>query len=318
MVLDDGLIANLDETRFRTVLAPKVTGARNLDVLSRDLALEYFVLFSSVTTLMGNPGQGNYVAANAFLEGLARERRGEGLPALAIGWGPITDVGVVARSEKLKAGLKRLTGARGMTSQEALALMAQALEMSHDDPGLAVMTIAPNDGSFGDDRLKVLRSPTYAPVLRARGTAQEAAAEVVDILTLAKTVEAGVVARKVGDLIVEHLSRVLHAREDVINRTRPLGEIGLDSLMAVELAMNLEGIFGVTVALAGSSASLTVVALAEKIVSQIMGSAVTEASAPIPVLLAPIVHAGELPALPANDVGLPGLRDAPDQKLPAE
>ena len=61
-------------------------------------SLDYFVLFSSVTTLIGNPGQGNYVAANAYMEGLARRRRQKGLPALAIGWGPIIDVGVVARN----------------------------------------------------------------------------------------------------------------------------------------------------------------------------------------------------------------------------
>ena len=127
MVLDDVVITGLDEERFARVFAPKVTGAENLDLVTRGLRLDYFVLFSSVTTLMGNPGQGNYVAANAYMEGLARRRRREGLPALAIGWGPITDVGVVARNERLQSNLQKLTGVSGLKAREALDLMGQAL-----------------------------------------------------------------------------------------------------------------------------------------------------------------------------------------------
>ncbi len=102
MVLDDALIANLDAERLKKVLAPKVTGAENLDRLTRDLPLDYFVLFSSATTAIGNPGQGSYVAANGFLEGLARQRRAARLPALAVAWGGIEDVGLLARNRLVK------------------------------------------------------------------------------------------------------------------------------------------------------------------------------------------------------------------------
>ena len=140
MVLDDGLLANLDAKRFRRVLAPKVKGAENLDLLTSGMALDYFVLFSSATTLMGNPGQGNYVAANAYMEALARRRRQNGLKALAIGWGPIIDVGVLANSERLRSRFQKLTGVLGMRARDALDLMAQALALPsapesrrHDD-----------------------------------------------------------------------------------------------------------------------------------------------------------------------------------------
>ena len=69
MVLDDSIIANLDAEKLQKVLRPKVSGAENLDRLSRGMDLDYFVLFSSATTFVGNPGQGAYVAANAYLEG---------------------------------------------------------------------------------------------------------------------------------------------------------------------------------------------------------------------------------------------------------
>ena len=127
MVLEDTILANLDVERLNRVLAPKVRGAENLDKLTRDLKLDYFVLFSTLVTLIGNAGQGNYVAANAFMEGLARRRRQEGLPALAIGWEPITDVGVLVRKELVEFEHAEALGVRGMTAREGLEQMVQAL-----------------------------------------------------------------------------------------------------------------------------------------------------------------------------------------------
>ena len=81
-VLQDGLISNIDAAALDAVIGPKVIGAQHLDAATRDRSLDYFVLFSSATTFIGNPGQGSYVAANGFMEGLARQRRRRGLPAL--------------------------------------------------------------------------------------------------------------------------------------------------------------------------------------------------------------------------------------------
>ena len=143
MVLDDAILANLDAERFHRVLAPKVAGVDNLDYLLRGKSLDYFVLFSSVTTLIGNPGQGNYVAANAYMEGVARRRRQKGLPALAIGWGPITDVGVVARNAeaaKRSAEADRRHGhalARGARTDGAGARAADRHARYRGDDGVA-------------------------------------------------------------------------------------------------------------------------------------------------------------------------------------
>jgi phthiocerol/phenolphthiocerol synthesis type-I polyketide synthase C len=269
MVLDDVVITGLDEERFAKVFAPKVTGAENLDLATRGLQLDYFVLFSSVTTLMGNPGQGNYVAANAYMEGLARRRRREGLPALAIGWGPITDVGVVARNERLQSNLQKLTGVSGMKAREALDLMAQALQQPSDAVDLAVMTISPSEGSFSADRLPVLRSPTYAAMVRHNRDHGASEAGRIDLRALAKTETADSLRRKVGDVIVTQLARVLHSREEDISRVRTLGEIGLDSLMAIELVMNLEECFGFHFSLAGSAGQLTIPGVVDEILGQL-------------------------------------------------
>ena len=269
MVLDDTIITGLDEERFNKVFAPKVTGAENLDLITRGLQLDYFVLFSSVTTLMGNPGQGNYVAANAYMEGVARRRRRAGLPALAIGWGPITDVGVVARNEKLQSNLQKLTGVSGMKAREALELMAQALQQSSDVTDLAVMTISPSEGSFNADRLPVLKSPTYASMVRSFRDHGMNEAGRIDLRALAKTESIDSLRRKVSDVIVTQLARVLHSREEDISRVRTLGEIGLDSLMAIELVMNLEECFGFRFSLAGSAGQLTIPGVVDEILGQL-------------------------------------------------
>jgi phthiocerol/phenolphthiocerol synthesis type-I polyketide synthase C len=249
------------------VLAPKVKGIDNLDAATRDMPLDYFILFSSATTLMGNPGQANYVAANAYMEGVARRRAGAGQKALAIGWGPITDVGVLARSERLRSRFQKLTGVHGMRAREALDLMGQALALPAAEC-LAVMTISPSDGLFSADRLAVLKSPTYAGFVQEARDGGEGATH-LDLDAIAQKEGLDGVRRKLTDVIVWQLARVLHTREDEISRTRPLGEIGLDSLMLLEFAMNFEETFGIHVSLTSSVGALTVASLANEVISQL-------------------------------------------------
>jgi acyl transferase domain-containing protein/NADPH:quinone reductase-like Zn-dependent oxidoreductase/NADP-dependent 3-hydroxy acid dehydrogenase YdfG/acyl carrier protein len=268
MVLDDALLSDLNEERFHRVLAPKVQGAENLDAVTYGMKLDYFVLFSSAVTLLGNPGQANYVAANAYMEGVARRRRQEGRTALAVGWGPITDVGVMARSEMLRSRFHRLMGVHGMRAADALDLMAQALALP-SGPELAVITISPIDGSFTADRLHGLKSPTYANLVRGDQAIGEAAAGRLDLYAVAKVQGIEAARRALTGVIVTQLARVLHAREEEISRVRPLGEVGLDSLMALEFAMSLEESFGLHVTLTSSVGALTVSALVSEIICQL-------------------------------------------------
>ncbi|HEY9226744.1 MAG TPA: SDR family NAD(P)-dependent oxidoreductase, partial [Gemmatimonadaceae bacterium] len=95
-VVEDAMLADQDAGRFSRVLAPKVAGTWNLHTLTREFPLDFFVLFSSGAALLGSPGQGNYAAANLFLDALAHQRHAHGLPALSINWGSWAEVGMAA------------------------------------------------------------------------------------------------------------------------------------------------------------------------------------------------------------------------------
>lgn len=95
-VIDDGVLLRQDWERFALVMAPKVAGAWNLHSQTQNIPLDFFVLFSSIASMLGSPGQGNYSAANAFLDALARYRQSQKLPALSINWSPWGETGMAA------------------------------------------------------------------------------------------------------------------------------------------------------------------------------------------------------------------------------
>ena len=109
-LLDDGILTQMDWEKIRRVMAPKVTGAWLLNELTRDLGLDHFVLFSSILSLIGSAGQANYAAANAFLDALAERRRGLGLPALALNWGPWDESGLATTSGEKGRAMWRVRG----------------------------------------------------------------------------------------------------------------------------------------------------------------------------------------------------------------
>src|SRR5262249_53329512 len=127
MVLDDCMIDALNRQRLERVLRPKVSGAWNLHRRTLGLPLEHFVLFSSMSSVIGTRGQANYCAANAFLDVLSRHRRALGLPGLAINWGFLGQVGYVAGNDKI-IGVFEAGGLQEFTPQQALALLGHCLD----------------------------------------------------------------------------------------------------------------------------------------------------------------------------------------------
>ena len=133
-VLDDGALVQQNWVRFAQVFKPKVAGGWNLHQSTQGLQLDFFVLFSSAVFLLGSPGQGNHVAASAYLDSLAAYRRALGLPALSIDWGPWSGIGAASSvevSERLEArGILSMTAEQGLADMEAVMMQTFPAEDS--------------------------------------------------------------------------------------------------------------------------------------------------------------------------------------------
>ncbi|WP_232628647.1 type I polyketide synthase [Methylobacterium sp. Leaf118] len=292
MVLQDGLITAIEPETLAAVIAPKVIGAEHLDAATRARALDYFVLFSSATTFIGNPGQGSYVAANGFMEGLARQRRRLGLPALAVAWGAIGDVGVLARNKAVMETLSSRVGVTPMEARRCLDFMAEALEGQGASPDEGVIAIAAMHWGKARERLATLRSPSYA-ALAADQQAESGAVATINIVALLRAGDIDAVRKTVADAIVEDIARILRLPKDDISRVRQLSEIGLDSLMGVELGASLQERFALDAPPAGISSGLTVNELTETLIQAV--AAPVDEAAGVTLSLA-TKHVGDLDA----------------------
>ena len=230
-VIGDGLAGELERSDIAAMLRPKLGGAVALDRLTRDDPIELFLLFSSATTLIGAPGQGVYVAANLALEALARQRRAAGLPALAVAWGPIEDTGYLAERTQTRDALARRLGAKPMPAAQALAGLP-----AFADCGLAAVAFAETNWSEAQRFLPILATPLFAEV---RGDADAALSDDSLIELLAGLdPEAAVALLKTA--VAEAAANILRLPAAAIDPLRPLSEMGMDSLMAVELRLALE------------------------------------------------------------------------------
>ena len=265
-VIDDAIIANLTREKIDSVLAAKVTGAEVLDRLTRDMRLDYFILFSSATTMIGNPGQGAYVAANGYLEGLARARRARGLPGVAVAWGAIEDVGILTRSGAAATNLLIRSGVVGMIARAALDRLAEVLPQAQAPSGAAVVTLAAVNWSTARDHLPVLRSRSFAALMHGVQSAETGAKTKIKVKALVEKDGAVAASKIIVETVLEEIARILRLPKEDVSRNKPLMDIGLDSLMAVELGMGLEERFELEAPLSTSAGAMTVTELADYIV----------------------------------------------------
>ena len=265
MVIDDGLIRNMDAAQIKRVLAPKVLGALNLHQLTQCLPLDYFILFSSATTLFGNPGQGNYVAANASLEALARNRRASGLAATCICWGAIDDAGFLARNEAIKDALQNRMGGGALNSGVALDALESMLLA--DRSGLGVLEL---DWRALARFLPSANTAKYSEM--AQHDADADTDNVEDMQRLLADLSGDELQVAITNMIKHEVGEILHVAPDKIDASRSIYDMGLDSLMGVELMLALESRFGIRLSVMVLSTTPTIAKLAERMITQLKGS----------------------------------------------
>ncbi|MFF9264227.1 SDR family NAD(P)-dependent oxidoreductase [Streptomyces longwoodensis] len=229
-VVDDALITDLDEERLRAVMAPKVLGARWLDELTRDRDLHRFVLFSSASAVLGNPGQAAYSAANAVLEAVARDRRAAGLPAVSLAWGLWEETSGIT-SRLTDADLARIArgGIAALPTEEALDLLDTAVGSDE----AAVVPVRLDTAAL--HRLDPL-PPVFAGLVRGGRRTPRRSGWADRLRALSDTDR-----RRVAlDLVRGRAAGVLDlASAAQIDAERTFTDLGFDSLTALELRNQL-------------------------------------------------------------------------------
>nr|AFI57005.1 QmnA1 [Amycolatopsis orientalis] len=235
-VLDDCVITALDSEHLSTVLRPKVDAALHLHELTRERELAAFVLFSSVTATIGSPGQANYAAANAFLDGLAHHRHALGLPATSLAWGLWAESSGLTSSMSAgdRARMAR-TGIAPLPTDQGLALLDAAL--ADDRPALVPAKLDLSSGT-----LPPLFHSLRRPARRRVEDQPETGGSWTQRMLALSTAERG---RAVTELVRAQVAVVLGLDVNAtIEHTRAFKELGFDSLTAVELRNRLNSATG--------------------------------------------------------------------------
>jgi acyl transferase domain-containing protein/acyl carrier protein len=249
-VLDDGAIIQQSWPRIRDVLRPKIAGAWNLHTASRHLPLDFFICYSSASAILGSPGQAAHMAANSFLDALAHHRRAVGLAGLSINWGAWADIGAAASAEIIgqiaRFGVEPMTPAEGLAALERLILDEAAQAMVADmrwDRFLATKRPKAEQAQFSG----LARSPG--------GLAMPARDRVSDLAGPDSTGPESTGANLIGlnpserraaveAMIRKALIGVLDLEPGaVIDPYKGLRDMGLDSLMSVDLRNRLQTLF---------------------------------------------------------------------------
>jgi acyl carrier protein len=231
-VLQDGLLVQLDEEALKTVLRPKVMGGWLLHLLLQDDPLDFFILFSSAGSLLGQPGQGNYAAANAFLDALAHHRQRQGQPALSIDWGAWAGEGFAdsVGGKRLAARLAPL-GISSIQPKQALEILGRLLRQTSSQ----VAAVPVNWKQYREFYLAGSASPLLSDLVREEAEVPRIAgskSEKRDALLAAEPPQR---RQLLHSYLSAQVARVLGISPSKLDVQQPLSHLGLDSLMAVEL-----------------------------------------------------------------------------------
>nr|AXL05508.1 beta-ketoacyl synthase [uncultured bacterium] len=307
-VLDDGVIGALTPARLATVFAPKVDAVRHLDELTRGTDLDAFVVFSSAAALMGSAGQGNYAAANAFLDGLMASRRAAGQPGLSLAWGLWEQsAGLTAHLSATDQARMSRGGVLAMTQVEGLDILD--LGLCADEALLVPIKLDLRtlraQAAEGGDVPHLLRGLVRARRRVARAAAGDGSGLVGRLVGLSPDEQ----ERILLSIVQGEASGVLgYSGPELEQGTRGFSDIGFDSLTAVELRNRLGAATGVKLPATLVFDYPTPLALARHLREELgdqLGAA--DAPAPVPVVAAdldePIAIVGMSCRLPGGVTG---------------
>ncbi|WP_142197382.1 type I polyketide synthase [Streptomyces calvus] len=243
-VLDDGVLDALTPDRFDAVLRPKTLGTAHLHELTRGHDLSMFVLFSSIVGVLGNAGQANYAAANAYLDAVAEQRRAAGLPVTCVAWGPWADTGM-ATADVLTDRMSH-DGLTPMAPDTAVAALRAAV--TEGAPHVTVVDV--DWPSYAAVLTAARPSPLIGDLPEVRRALEAAKAAAPDTHALRDRLRGLAPAeqdRLLTDLVRAEVATALrHASPDAIDVHRAFKDLGFDSLTAVEVRNRITAATDVT------------------------------------------------------------------------
>jgi acyl transferase domain-containing protein/NADPH:quinone reductase-like Zn-dependent oxidoreductase/SAM-dependent methyltransferase/acyl carrier protein/NADP-dependent 3-hydroxy acid dehydrogenase YdfG len=263
-VLDDAVAVELTDERTRAVVGPKLRGTANLDRLTRDRRLDFFVFYSSISALAGNLRQSTYAAGNLAGEAIVRRRRAAGLAGLAVQWCAISDTGYAERVGMVetmrRAGFGELDSGTG----------ARILRELIADQDVDVIMVGNTDWAQSAKLLPAVAAPRFEDLLRAPDADPEGdTRDVPDLVRSAPEPEA---LRIVSDVVVSALAAVLQTAPERIDPNTRLDQLGLESLMAAELSAVLQRRFDCVIPAMELATATSVRQLAPRILGRVRRS----------------------------------------------
>ena len=265
MILRDRAVKDLDRAEADQVITAKLGVAITLDRCLRSMPEQpdHVVFFSSIAAQLGNHGQISYAASNAAMDVIARNRRQDGLPALAIGWGPISDRGYLTRNSAVATQLSKQEGLRLLTMRDVIAEMFRAIV----EPQAGDYCYAAIDWQKMGQFLPALSSRTFEQIVPAHTARPRNEGALIAVL---QTLEWSAALRRLEKELGKIVTAITRIPPDQFDPERPFGHYGLDSLMAMELRLNIEQDLGITFPIASFSHAMTARQLCVKLLAQVL------------------------------------------------